>query len=174
MIQVSLQLATVEMSTKLNIQNRSRLTLQHRSIVVTRYHMKNRSTHIQMSGRITTSTPLLTLTPDKICIQTSMMKTMRRNKPLNTEPSLMRKINSYTIPLVQGLHHRSTGRACHRSTLNLNNDAEKEHRPTLPTTNRSTLISTVCETETTRLVVGEMNTTTRAFHRNSNLHTRSR
>uniref|UniRef100_M4DXU9 Uncharacterized protein n=1 Tax=Brassica campestris TaxID=3711 RepID=M4DXU9_BRACM len=42
-----------------------------------------------------------------------------------------------------GLHDRSTGRACHRSTLNLNNDAEKEHRPTLPTTNPLTLITTM-------------------------------
>ncbi|KAF3599408.1 hypothetical protein F2Q69_00038375 [Brassica cretica] len=71
------------------------------------------------------------------------------------------------------LHHSSwkrnaplfdkTSQACHRSTLNLNNDAESEHRPTLPTTNRSTMISTVCEMETTQLVVGQMNTTTRAL-----------
>ncbi|WZZ51107.1 hypothetical protein YC2023_051214 [Brassica napus] len=101
--------------------------------------MTNRSIVIQMSGRMTTTTPLLTLRLDKIRIQTSMMKTMRRNESLNTEPSLMRKIKSYTIPLVKGLHHRPTGRGCHRSTLNLNNDAEREHRPRLPTTNRSTL-----------------------------------
>ncbi|KAF3586579.1 hypothetical protein F2Q69_00027411 [Brassica cretica] len=73
MIQESLQLATVEMSTKLNIQNRSRLTQQHRSIVVTR------------------------------------------------------------------------------------------NRLTLPPTHRSTLTSTVCEKETTQLVVGQMNTITRAL-----------
>ncbi|KAF2611788.1 hypothetical protein F2Q70_00010575 [Brassica cretica] len=69
------------------------------------------------------------------------------------------------------LHHsswkrnanRSTGQASHRSTLSLNNNAESEHRPTLPTTNRSTLSSTMCEMETTRLVVGQMNTTRRAL-----------
>ena len=41
--------------------------------------------------------------------------------------------------------------------------AISEHRSKLLTTNRSTLISTMCETETTRLVVGQMNTTTRAL-----------
>ena len=167
MIHKSLQLATVELSTKLNIQNRSRLTQQHRSTMVTRnratYHMTNWSIVFQMSGRMTTTTPLLTLTPYKICIQTSMMKTMRRNEPLSTEPSLMTKINSYIIPLGKGMHHRSTGWAGHRSTLNLNNDAKSEHRPTLPTTNRSTLTSTVLEKETTRLAVRQTNTTTKAL-----------
>ncbi|KAF3511980.1 hypothetical protein F2Q69_00007530 [Brassica cretica] len=104
--------------------------------------------------------PTLTLTQDNICIQTSMMKTSRRNEPLSTEPSLMRKINSYIIPLGKGMHHRSTWQACHRSTLNLNNDAKSEHRPTLPTTNRSTLTSTVCEKETTSTM---MNPTMRAL-----------
>nr|VDD59731.1 unnamed protein product [Brassica oleracea] len=37
-----------------------------------------------------------------------MMKTTRRNELLSTEPSLMRKINSYIIPLGKGMHHRST------------------------------------------------------------------
>ncbi|KAF2571726.1 hypothetical protein F2Q70_00002184 [Brassica cretica] len=68
----------------------------------------NRSTLVQMSGRTTTTTPILPLTPDIICMQTSMMKTMRRNELLSTEPSLMRKINSYIIPLGKGMHHRST------------------------------------------------------------------
>ncbi|KAF2534172.1 hypothetical protein F2Q70_00029534 [Brassica cretica] len=59
--------------------------------------------------------------------------------------------------------NRSTLIQLHRSTLSLNNDAESVHRPTLPTTNRSTVTSTVCEMETTRLVVGQMNTTTKAL-----------
>ena len=80
------------------------------------YHMMNRSIVIRMNGRMTTTTPLLTLTPDKICIQTSMMKTMRRNELLSTKPSLIRNLTSYTIPLGKGMHHRSTGRASHRST----------------------------------------------------------
>ena len=167
MIHELLQLATVEMSTELNIQNQSRLTHQHQSTMITinwpTYHMTNQSIVFQMNGRMTTTTPLLALTQDKICIQKSMMKTSRRNKPLSTEPSLMRKINSYSIPLGKGMHHRSIWQACHRSTLNLNNEAESKHRLTLPTTNRSTLTSTVYEMETTQLVVGQMNTTMRAL-----------
>ncbi|KAG5393309.1 hypothetical protein IGI04_023272 [Brassica rapa subsp. trilocularis] len=42
---------------------------------------------VQMIGRMTTTTPLLMLTQDKICIHTSMIKTSRRNEPLSTEPS---------------------------------------------------------------------------------------
>ncbi|KAF3580226.1 hypothetical protein DY000_02030666 [Brassica cretica] len=79
MMSESLQLATMEMSTKLNTHNRSRLTQQHRSTVETRnrltYHMTNQSIVNQMSGRMTTTTPLLTLTPDKICIQTTSTDT---------------------------------------------------------------------------------------------------
>ncbi|KAF2578710.1 hypothetical protein F2Q68_00003673 [Brassica cretica] len=60
MIEESLQPATVEMSTKLNIQNRSRLTQQHRSTLVTinrpKLTKKNQSTHIHRSGRMTTPT----------------------------------------------------------------------------------------------------------------------
>ncbi|WZZ88735.1 hypothetical protein YC2023_117314 [Brassica napus] len=116
MIHESLQFATMEMSMKLNIQNRSRLTQQHRSTVVTRnrptYHMTNQSIVVQMIGRMTTTTPLLTLTQEKICIQTSIMKTLRRNEPLSTKPSsteqsVMRKINSHIIRLGKGMHHRS-------------------------------------------------------------------
>ncbi|KAF3539849.1 hypothetical protein F2Q69_00023179 [Brassica cretica] len=62
MIQESLQLATVETSTKLNTQRRSRLTQQHRSTVVIRYRptddRKNRSTVVQKIGRMTTTTQL--------------------------------------------------------------------------------------------------------------------
>ncbi|WZZ77694.1 hypothetical protein YC2023_098266 [Brassica napus] len=109
MIQESLQLVTVELSTNLTTHHRSTLIQLHRSTMHTEnrptHAKKNRSTLIQMSGRKTTTTPLLPLTPDKICIQTSMMKTMRRNELLSTKPSLMRKINSYIIPLGDGMHH---------------------------------------------------------------------
>ncbi|KAF3501007.1 hypothetical protein F2Q69_00042123 [Brassica cretica] len=125
--------------------------------------MTNRSIVVQMIGRTTTTIPLLPHTLDNTCIQKSMMKTMRRNELLNTEPSFMRKINSYIIPPGKGMHHRSTWQAGHRSTLNLINDTDNEHRPTLPTTNRSTLKSTVQKKETTRLAVGQMNTTTKAL-----------
>ncbi|KAF2564565.1 hypothetical protein F2Q70_00016382 [Brassica cretica] len=77
--------------------------------------MTNRSIVVQMIGRMTTTTPLLTLTQDKICIQMSMIKTSRRNEPLSTEPSLMRKINSHIIPLGKGMHQPSTDTAYYKS-----------------------------------------------------------
>ena len=61
------------------------------------------------------------------------------------------------------MYHRSTKQAHHRSILNLIEGPGNEHRPTLPTTNRSTLTSTVLEKETTRLAVRQTNTTTKAL-----------
>ncbi|KAF3576453.1 hypothetical protein DY000_02030626 [Brassica cretica] len=63
MIHESLQLATVEPSTNLTTRNRSTLIQFHQSIQATRNQptltKKNRSTHIQMSGRTTTTTPTI-------------------------------------------------------------------------------------------------------------------
>ncbi|KAF3582726.1 hypothetical protein DY000_02030731 [Brassica cretica] len=74
MIQESLQLATVEPSTNLTTRNRSTLIQKRRTTqaILNRpmQKKKNRSTLIQMSRRITTTTPLLTLTPNKICTLT--------------------------------------------------------------------------------------------------------
>ncbi|KAF3544854.1 hypothetical protein DY000_02006568 [Brassica cretica] len=50
----------------------------------------------------------------------------------------------------------------HRSTLNFINQTTFEHRPTSPTTHRSTLKSTLPETEITQLEVGQMIAITRA------------
>ncbi|KAF3506481.1 hypothetical protein F2Q69_00005835 [Brassica cretica] len=50
----------------------------------------------------------------------------------------------------------------HRSTLNFINQTTFEHRPTSPTTHRSTLKSTLPETKITQLEVGQMIAITRA------------
>ncbi|KAF2561025.1 hypothetical protein F2Q70_00018149 [Brassica cretica] len=140
MIQESLQLATVEPSTRQTTQRQSRLTQKHQSTVAIRnqptHYMKNRSIVIQMIGRTTTTTPLLPHIPDNTCIQKSMMKTMQMNELLSTKPSLMRRIHFYIIPLGKGMHHRSTYLAHHRSILNLLRKTGNEHRPTSPTTHR--------------------------------------
>ncbi|KAF3508192.1 hypothetical protein F2Q69_00005767 [Brassica cretica] len=81
MIQKSLQHATVETSTRRTTQNRSTPIQLHRSTVPTENRPTqketNRSTLIHMSGR-TTTTPLLPLTPDKICIHAILVKTEYR------------------------------------------------------------------------------------------------
>ena len=91
------------------------------------------------------------------------MKIMRRNELYSTKPFLMRKIDFSTIPIGKGMHHRSTEQSQHRSTVILIRQAENEHRPTLPTTHRLTLESTIYEKETTRLAVGQMITITKAM-----------
>ncbi|KAG2250129.1 hypothetical protein Bca52824_080265 [Brassica carinata] len=48
-----------------------------------------------------------------------------------------------------------------------------EHRPTLPTTHRSKQKSTECESETTRLAVGQMITIHQLWSRNSNVAPRA-
>ncbi|WZZ27318.1 hypothetical protein YC2023_010719 [Brassica napus] len=53
-------------------------------------------------------------------------------------------------------YHRSTEPSYHRSTLIFIRQAKNEQQPTLPTTHRSTLGSTVHEKETTRLAVRQM------------------
>ncbi|KAF3568074.1 hypothetical protein DY000_02014855 [Brassica cretica] len=58
---------------------------------------------------------------------------------------------------------RSTEQSQHRSTLILIRQAKNEHRPTLPTTQRSTLELTMYEKEITQLVVGQMITITKAM-----------
>ncbi|KAF3553338.1 hypothetical protein F2Q69_00013070 [Brassica cretica] len=63
----------------------------------------------------------------------------------------------------KGMRRRSTEHAQHRSTSILFKQDENEHRPTLPTSHRSTLESTVYEKETTRLAVGQMITITKAM-----------
>ncbi|KAF2556425.1 hypothetical protein F2Q68_00014635 [Brassica cretica] len=142
MIHESLQLVTLEPSTRQTTLHRSRLTQQHRSIVAIRnrptHHMKNQSTIVQKIGRTTATTPQLPHTPDNTCIQKSMMKTMRMNELLSTKPSLIRRIHLYIIPLGKGMHHRSTYLAHHRSILNLLRETRNEHQPTSPTTHRST------------------------------------
>ncbi|KAF3535955.1 hypothetical protein F2Q69_00021806 [Brassica cretica] len=55
------------------------------------------------------------------------------------------------------------GTAQHQSTLILIRQTKNEHRPTFPTTRRSTLESTVYKKETTRLAVGQMITITKAM-----------
>ncbi|KAF3576243.1 hypothetical protein DY000_02031192 [Brassica cretica] len=65
----------------------------------------------------------------------------------------------------KGMRRRSTEHAQHRSTSILFKQDENEHRPTLPTSHRSTLESTVYEKETTRLAVGQMITITKAMQR---------
>ena len=145
----------------------SKVTPQHRSTVAVRYRptddMENQSTVIQTIGRTTTAIPLLPLTPDKTCLQRSMRRSMRSNELLSTEQSLTRKINSYIIPPGKGMYHRSTKQAHHRSILNLIGETRNEHRPTLPTTNPSTLTSIVLEKETTQLAVGQTNTTMKSL-----------
>ena len=167
MIQDSSQHATVDLSTRQNTQRRSKLTQPHRSIVPTRnrptHPKKNRSTVVQTIGRTTTATPQWQHTPETPCMQRSMMKIMRRNELQSTESFLMRKTNFYIIPLGKGMRHRSTDQSQHRSTLILIRQTENEHRPTLPTTHRSTLESTVYEKKTTRLAVGQMITITKAM-----------
>ncbi|KAF3508141.1 hypothetical protein F2Q69_00006941 [Brassica cretica] len=94
-----------------------------------------------------------------------MMKIMRRNELQSTEQFLMKKTNFYIIPPGRGTNHRSTKQSQRRSKLNLITQTDNEHRPTFPTTHRSTLESTVCEKETTRLRVGQMITITKAMQR---------
>ena len=149
-----------------NTRRRSKRTQQHRSTVPTRnrptYHEKNRSTVVWKIGRTTTTTLLWQLTPDTTCIRRIMMKIMR-NELQSTEQFLMRKTNFYIIPPRRGMHHRSTEQSRCQSTLNLILQTENDYRPTLPITHRSTLESTMCENETTRLGVGQMITITKAM-----------
>ncbi|KAF2616402.1 hypothetical protein F2Q68_00039618 [Brassica cretica] len=89
-----------------------------------------------------------------------MMRIMRRNELQNIEEFVLRKIDSSTIPIRQGMRHRSTELSPHliitRQTIN-------EYRPTLPSTHRSTMESTMHKKETTLLAVGQMIAITRAM-----------
>ncbi|KAF2615799.1 hypothetical protein F2Q70_00012341 [Brassica cretica] len=112
MIHESLQLSTVEPSTRQNTQRRSKLTLQHRSTMPIRYRptrqRKNRSTVF----------PPWQHTP---CIQRSMMKIMRKNELQSKERPLTTKLDFSIILLRKGSRHRLITTVQHPSTLNLNN-----------------------------------------------------
>ncbi|KAF3521336.1 hypothetical protein F2Q69_00047338 [Brassica cretica] len=59
------------------------------------------------------------------------------------------RATEYIATLGKGMRHRSIEQSQHRSTPNLIRQAKNEHQPTLPTTHRSTLESTMYEKETT-------------------------
>uniref|UniRef100_M4FGN8 Uncharacterized protein n=1 Tax=Brassica campestris TaxID=3711 RepID=M4FGN8_BRACM len=62
-----------------------------------------------------------------------------------------------------GMQHRSTKATQHRSTLIIIRQTVHEHRPISPTTYRSTMESTMCNTKTTQLAIGQMITIRRAM-----------